>query len=94
MERYFSAGEWALIQTIAEGLEWVQGWTLAAAQRIRFILSFSFATGLRVSELVNATLGQIEVDGRGDRWLHVIGKGEKKAKVALPSLARACWIST
>lgn len=90
VERYFSEGEWALIQTIAEGLEWGQGWTLAAAQRLRFILSFTFATGLRVSELVSATLGQIEADGRGDRWLHVIGKGDKKAKVALPSLARSC----
>lgn len=90
VQRYFSSGEWSLIQTIAEGLEWGQGWSLPAAQRLRFILSFTYATGLRVSELVGATLGQIEVDGLGDRWLHVIGKGDKKAKVALPSLARSC----
>lgn len=87
--RYFSPGEWSLVQAIAEGMEWREGWTPAAAQRLRFILNFTFATGLRVSELVGSTLTQIEVDGHGNRWLHVLGKGAKKAKVALPSLARS-----
>ncbi|KRC28752.1 site-specific integrase [Acidovorax sp. Root219] len=88
-QRYFSPGEWSLLQTIAEGLEWREGWSPAAAQRLRFVLNFTFATGLRVSELVGARLAQIEIDGHGDRWLHVLGKGAKKAKVAMPSLARS-----
>ncbi|HEY6408943.1 MAG TPA: hypothetical protein VIY29_15900 [Ktedonobacteraceae bacterium] len=29
---------------------------------LRFVLDFAYATALRISELVNATLGQIEVD--------------------------------
>jgi integrase len=46
-------------------------------------------TGLRIGELVGATLGQIEVDAHGDHWLHLLGKGSKAGKVALPPLARS-----
>ena len=87
--RVFSEGEWALIQAVAEGLEWGHGWHAPAAQRLRFILDFAYSTGLRISELVSATLGQIKVDGQGDHWLHLVGKGSKAAKVALPLMARA-----
>lgn len=85
--RVFSEGEWSMIQTVAEGLEWSYGWTPGAAQRLRFMLDFAYATGLRLSELVGASLGQIEVAAPGDRWLHVLGKGSKAGKVALPPLA-------
>ncbi|ARF90738.1 integrase [Burkholderia cenocepacia] len=93
----FTEGEWLLVRTIADGLEFQtrplkgapqSGWTPAAAQRLRFILDFGYATGLRASELVGATLGDIETDAHGDAWLKVIGKGSKAARVALPPLAR------
>jgi len=93
----FTEGEWLLVRTIADGLEFRKdkspgapqsGWTLAAAQRLRFILDFGYATGLRASELVGATLGDIDTDAHGDAWLKVIGKGSKAARVALPPLAR------
>lgn len=87
--RVFGEGEWAIIQAVAEGLEWVHDWEAPAAQRLRFILDFAYATGLRIGELVGATLGQIELDAHGDHWLHLVGKGSKSGKVALPSLARA-----
>ncbi len=88
--RVFGEGEWSLIQAVAESLEWGHGWQAAAAQRLRFVLDFAYATGPRIGELVGATLGQIEVDARGDRWLHLVGKGSKAAgKVALPPLACA-----
>lgn len=87
-QRVFSQGEWSLIQTVAEGLEWSYGWKTAAAQRLRFVIDFAYATGLRASELVGATLGMIEVDAEGDQWLHLVGKGAKAGKVALPPLAR------
>ncbi|MBB3005346.1 site-specific recombinase XerD [Paraburkholderia tropica] len=83
----FSEGEWALVRTIAEGLEWSHGWTAAASQRLRFLLDFGYATGLRAREFVGATLGHIETDPRGDYWLRVTGKGKKLARVALPPLA-------
>lgn len=87
--RVFAEGEWSMIQTVAEGLEWSYGWEPAAAQRLRFVLDFAYATGLRASELVHARLGMIEEDAKGDRWLHLVGKGSKAGKVALPPMARS-----
>lgn len=86
--RSFSEGEWKLVRTVAEGLEWSYGWQPSAAQRLRFLIDFSYSTGLRAGELVHATLGSIEVDAHGDHWLHVVGKGSKAGKVVLPGLAR------
>ncbi len=51
-------------------------------------MDFGYATGLRASELVGATLGDIEADAHGDHWLKVVGKGHKVARVVLPPLAR------
>ncbi|AJZ56577.1 phage integrase family protein [Paraburkholderia fungorum] len=84
----FTEGEWTLVRTIADGLEWSYGWEAPAAQRLRFVLDFAYATGLRVSELVGACLGNIATDARGEHWVSVIGKGRKAGKVALPPKAR------
>lgn len=84
----FTEGEWVLIRAIADGLEWSSGWAPEAAQRLRFVLDLGYATGLRASELIGATLGDIETDARGDHWLKVVGKGRKAARVALPPLGR------
>ncbi|XQM37985.1 Integrase (plasmid) [Cupriavidus sp. H19C3] len=84
----FTEGEWMLVRTLANGLEWSYGWDASAAQRLRFILDFAYATGLRASELVSATLRGIEIDAHGDHWLSLVGKGAKAGKVALPPLAR------
>jgi len=86
--RAFTEGEWKLLRTVADGLEWSYGWQPAAAQRLRFLIDFSYSTGLRAGELVRARLGSIEVDAHGDHWLHVVGKGGKAGKVVLPGLAR------
>lgn len=87
--RGFTEGEWLLVRTIADGLEWSYGWSEPAAQRLRFILDFAYATGLRAGELVSATLGDVRIDGHQDHWLHLTGKGSKPGKVALPPLARS-----
>ena len=84
----FTEGEWLLTRTIANGLEWSYNWQAAAAQRLRFMLDFGYATGLRISELASATLCNVEVDAAGDHWLHVIGKGGKPARVTLTPLTR------
>jgi site-specific recombinase XerD len=87
--RSFTEGEWALIRAVAEGLEWSNGWSAPAAQRIRFVLDFDYAAGLRSGELVGQRLRQLKIDGHGDLWLHLVGKGGKVGKVAVPALARA-----
>ncbi|MGF6609346.1 integrase [Paraburkholderia sp. WSM4175] len=71
----FREGEWALVCTIADALEWSYGWSSPAARRLRFLLDFGYATGLRASELVGATLGHVEINARGEYWLRVTGKG-------------------
>lgn len=86
--RGFTEREWLLVRVIADGLEWSYGREAPAAQRMRFMLDFAYATGLRASELVGATLGDFGVDEHGDHWLHLIGKGSRLGKVALPPLAR------
>jgi site-specific recombinase XerD len=78
--------EWDLVRPIAADLE-LLGWTSMAAQRMRFVLDFAYATGLRPGELVAARLGNIQRDEHGDTWLHVVGKGGKKGRVALPTMA-------
>ncbi|MGF6919739.1 site-specific recombinase XerD [Paraburkholderia sp. 40] len=52
------------------------------------MLDCAYATGLRVSELIGATLGDIRTEEHGDHWLHLVGKGGRPGKVALPPLAR------
>lgn len=88
VDNCFTSGEWGLIRAISEGLEWSHGWTESAAMRLRFCLDFAYGTGLRVSELVSAQLGNIQKDSHDDYWLYVIGKGGKKAKVSLPPMVR------
>jgi hypothetical protein len=86
--RVFSEDEWAITRAVANGLEWSYGWKLAAAQRLRFVLDFAYATGLRFSEFVGSTVGQIDTDAQGDQGLKQVSKGSKAGKVALPPLAR------
>ncbi|BAO94093.1 phage integrase family protein [Caballeronia insecticola] len=85
--RAFTESEWQLIRVIADGLEYSYGWSAPAAQRLRFLLDFGVATGLRAGELIGTTLRQIETDPSGLHWLRVTGKGAKVGKVALPPLA-------
>nr|WP_261378630.1 site-specific integrase [Burkholderia sp. KBS0801] len=75
------------MRAVADRLERT-GWTAQAAERLRFVLDFGVATGLRAQELVAATLGDIAADARGMLWLEVTGKGAKPGRVALPPLAR------
>lgn len=85
--RSFSEHEWSLVRRVADGLV-DEGWTENAAERLRFVLDFAYATGLRSSELVAAKLEHIDDDERGDRWIVVVGKGNKAGRVAIPPQAR------
>jgi len=86
--RVFTQAEWRLIRVVADGLEWSYGWSKDAAHRLRFVLDFARGTGLRPSELCDATLGDIWIDELNDGWINVVGKGAKKAKVSLPPSVR------
>ncbi|NHL69177.1 tyrosine-type recombinase/integrase [Burkholderia ambifaria] len=85
--RALTGREWKIVRAAANQLERT-GWTALTAERLRFVLDFGYATGLRAQELVAATLGDITADARGTLWLQVTGKGAKSGRVALPPLAR------
>lgn len=86
--RSFTDAEWSLIRTVSDGLEWSYGWSEPAASRLRFLLDFCYGTGLRAGELVGSSLSAIRQDNEGDWWIHIVGKGAKIGKVALPPLSR------
>ncbi|WP_321818864.1 MULTISPECIES: phage integrase family protein [unclassified Burkholderia] len=85
--RALTGREWKIVRAAADQLQRT-GWTTPAAERLRFVLDFGYATGLRAQELVTATLGDIAADARSALWLEVTGKGAKPGRVALPPLAR------
>ena len=85
--RAFSDREWQLVRPVANRLEDL-GWSTAAGERLRFVLDFSHATGLRSSELVKAQLVHVSCDETNHWWLAVVGKGNKAASVAVPPLAK------
>ncbi|MDH6148246.1 MULTISPECIES: phage integrase family protein [Paraburkholderia] len=85
--RALSDNEWKALRSLADRLEWSYGWQTPAAQRLRLLLDFGYATGLRAHELVAAMLGDIRADAHGEWWLHVTGKGAQPGVVALPPLA-------
>ncbi|OAX54346.1 hypothetical protein A6R73_03840 [Xanthomonas translucens pv. poae] len=58
----------------------------AAAQRLRVVLDFAYATGLRASALVGARLGMIDDDAKGERWLHLVSALDRY--LVLPGVMR------
>jgi site-specific recombinase XerD len=87
--RAFTAQEWTLVRKAATLSEIADRMPPDSHARLLFLLDFSYATGLRASELVGARLGHIRVDDAGQYWLDVRGKGEKTGDVVLPPLASA-----
>ncbi len=62
--------------------------TTAKGLRDRAMIEVLYATGLRVSELVGLTLGQLHLEAG---FVRVIGKGDKERLVPLGDVARA-WL--
>lgn len=83
--RAFSVGQWDYLTNYLAGRP-----AIKQTERLRFVLPFAYRTGLRISELVDASVGRIYTmplsDGLGVRWmLKVLGKGNKWRAVPVPS---------
>lgn len=86
--RSFNEAQWQLIQAFldtqaanADGLEKLK-WL-----RTRMIILLAYGTGLRLHELANAKLGDLETrqrQGQTQHWLMVLGKGQKLRDVPIP----------
>lgn len=85
--RSLGDAEWRFARQVANDLSTQHGWSVQAAQRLRFVLDFELATGLRATELVEARIGDIIFGDAADVWLRVLGKGRRAARVAMPPLA-------
>lgn len=86
LTRVFSEGQWRHLMDCFSSRP-----SDAETLRLRFVLSFAQATGLRLSELVGAKVGHLYTmplrDALGVRWmLKVLGKGGKWRAVPLSSL--------
>ena len=84
LTRVFSTGQWAFLMAHLASME-----PTDHTRRLQFALPFAHATGLRLSELVDARLGRLYTmpvrDGTGVRWmLKVLGKGAKWRAVPIP----------
>jgi len=83
--RAFSVGQWEHLMLDLAGQP-----TSKQNVRLKFVLPFAYSTGMRISELVGASVGRIYTmpltDGVGVRWmLKVLGKGGKWRAVPIPS---------
>jgi len=85
----FTRGQWAFL------MDYLQRQPLnPSVQRLRFMLPFAYATGLRLAELVDARAGRLYSvplkQSLGVRWmLKVLGKGGKWRAVPMPGIAMA-----
>ena len=83
LTRVFSTGQWDYLMGFLDDLP-----ADDANYRLQFVLPFAQATGLRLSELVDARIGRLYTmplkEGLGVRWmLKVLGKGGKWRAVPL-----------
>jgi site-specific recombinase XerD len=81
--RSFTMHQWKFIQKHLETLEKTPHYF-----RLKFLLCFAYETGMRISEIVAATLGDIELvtiagSSQTGRIIHVIGKGEVIREVVI-----------
>lgn len=88
VHRAFSPAQWTRITTAADhAVQNDTGQTRRKGLRTQFILQLAYATGLRLSELTQATVGDVitvERQGQTQTWLSVLGKGQKLRQVPLP----------
>jgi integrase/recombinase XerC len=73
------------IEEIRELVEAPDG-TTVLGRRDRALLELLYASGLRVSEAVGLSIGDVDLPGL---WVRVVGKGDKERQVPLHACARA-----
>ena len=83
-EHSLTEDQWLQLEAYAAGLP-----PNEAGHRMRFIVSFAYRTGMRLSELIAATLGDLRQEWiRGSKepawFLTVVGKGQRERLVPLP----------
>lgn len=89
LEHIFSESEWVHVRSFVDVLARDPAWSEGALWRLRFVLNFSYATGLRASELVDARVGDLADDAAGNWWLKIRSPiAGERAKVFVPLPAK------
>lgn len=89
LTRALTRGQWAFLMDYLRRQPPTE-----AVQRLRFVLPFGYATGLRLAELIDARINRLYSvplkQSTGVRWmLKVLGKGGKWRAVPMPSIVMA-----
>lgn len=80
VERFLDQDLWQYVLGFVDRLPRETQGQRARQERIRYLLSFFYLLGPRISEVATHTMGSF-VERRGKWWWHVIGKGSKEAYI-------------
>lgn len=83
IERFLDAEMWLAVTKAIELMPEAQPKDVDEKERLRFICATLYMLGPRASELQNMRMSSFK-EVRGRWWWHVLGKGDKFAKVAVP----------
>lgn len=81
VSRFLPQESWQAVKTTIQAMPMETAREKLHAARVRWLFSLLYLGGLRVSEVVHTTMGDLierrSTDGRTRWWLQVVGKGEK-----------------
>lgn len=80
IERFLEQDLWQYLLEFVDQMPRETAGQKARQERVRYLLSFLYLLGPRVSEIATHTMSSFE-ESRGKWWWRVIGKGEKEARI-------------
>lgn len=80
IERFLEQDVWQYLLEFVDQMPRETAGQKARQERLRYLLSFLYLLGPRVSEVASHTMSSFE-ESRGKWWWRVIGKGEKEARI-------------
>lgn len=80
IERFLEQDLWQHLSEFVDRMPRETAGQKARQERVRYLLSFLYLLGPRVSEIASHTMGSF-VESRGKWWWRVVGKGEKEARI-------------
>lgn len=80
VERFLDQELWQYVMGFIDTLPRETSGQRMRQERVRFLFSFLYLLGPRLSEIATHTMGSF-VESRGKWWWRVTGKGEKEAKI-------------
>lgn len=80
IERFLEQDLWQYLTEFVDRLPRETAGQKVRQERVRYLLSFLYLLGPRVSEVATHTMGSF-AESRGKWWWRVVGKGEKEARI-------------